>query len=103
LVGQRPLPGPVQIALYRIAQEALNNVAKHARAAEVQVRLQMEPDRVELRIGDDGQGFDPDQVPPAGMGLKILSERAQAIGAALRITSSPGSGTEIVTTWTETP
>ena len=103
LTGQRPLPESVQIALYRITQEALSNVAKHARATEVQVRLEMEPDRVELRIRDDGQGFDPNQVPPGGMGLKILHERARAVGATLRITSSPGSGTEIVTTWTEIP
>jgi signal transduction histidine kinase len=101
LVGQYPLPQAVQLALFRIAQEALNNVAKHARATEVKVRLQMEPDRVELSIRDDGQGFDPDQIPPDCMGLKILRERASAVGATLQITSWPGDGTEIVVVWTE--
>ena len=102
LAGQRPLPEAVQIALYRIAQEALNNVAKHARATEVRIHLQMETDRVELSIRDDGQGFEPDQVPPAAWGSKSCSERARAVGAKLQITSRPGEGTEVVVVWTET-
>ncbi len=102
LAGRRPLPEAVQIALYRIAQEALSNVAKHAKANEVRIHLQMEPDRVELCVRDDGQGFEPDEVPPASMGLRILSERAKAVGAELQIKSRPGNGTEVLVTWTET-
>jgi PAS domain S-box-containing protein len=100
--GQRSLPAPVQIALYRIAQEALSNVAKHARAEAVEVHLLMETDRVELRVRDDGQGFELEQVGPACMGLNILRERARSIGAIVEIASQPGDGTEVVVTWTET-
>jgi two-component system nitrate/nitrite sensor histidine kinase NarX len=101
LVGRRPLPVPVQLGLYRIAQEGLNNVAKHARAEQVELFLQMEPDRVELRIRDNGRGFDPESVPAGCMGLSILRERARAIDAGLEVTSQPGEGTEIVAIWTE--
>lgn len=101
LVGSRPLPMAVQFTLYRIAQEALNNVAKHSRAAEVEVCLQMESDTVKLAVCDDGRGFDPARLPPGCMGLSILRERARAIGATLDICSRPGEGTEIVVSWTE--
>jgi PAS domain S-box-containing protein len=103
LVGQRRLPAEVQVALYRMAQEALNNVAKHARATEATIHLHNEPDRVELRIRDNGQGFDPSRVPPGCMGLSILRERARTIGATLQVSSQPGDGTEIVIVWTEMP
>ena len=76
-------------------------MAKHAKAAEVKIHLQMEHDGVELRVRDDGQGFEPDKVPPRSMGLKILSERARAVGAELEVTSRPGDGTEVVVVWTE--
>lgn len=102
LVGQRRLPSAVQLALYRIAQEALNNVAKHARATEATIHLHNEPDRVELRIRDNGQGFDPGRIPPGCMGLHILRERARSIGATLEVSSQPGDGTEIVVVWAET-
>src|SRR5262249_60332398 len=62
--GQRPLPPDVQVALYRIAQEALNNVAKHARANRAEVSLTHRADTVELIVRDDGLGFDPDRVAP---------------------------------------
>ncbi len=101
LVGRRPLPGEVQLALYRIAQEALNNVVKHARATEVKLSLQMEHDRVELRICDDGRGFEPDSVPAGRMGLNIVRERARSIGATVEVSSQVGEGTEIVVVWKE--
>lgn len=103
VAGQHPLPEAVQVALYRIVQEALNNVAKHARATETTILFQSEPDGVVLRIRDNGQGFDLERVPPACMGLHILRERARAIGAVLEITSQPGKGTEIAVVWTATP
>jgi len=100
VMGDCSLPADVQIALYRIAQEALNNIAKHAQASRATVSLDNEPDCVTLRISDDGCGFDLDAVQPHQMGLQIMHERAQAIGASFEATSQPGQGTEIVVTWT---
>ncbi len=105
-----PLPEEVHVALYRIAQEALNNVVKHAQAGRVEVVLRCldaddrDPDllRLELGIADDGRrGFDPASVPPERLGLGIIRERAQAIGASLEIDSRPGGGTRITVVWKE--
>lgn len=102
---QCALPGDMQVSLYRITQEALNNIARHAGASRVTIRLQRAPagsgplKKVELRIGDDGRGFDPATVPPDHLGLGIMRERAEAIGAKLDITSRPGRGTQIKVTW----
>ena len=99
------LPGEMQVSLYRITQEALNNIAKHAGASRVTIRLRHSPagsgppKKVELRISDDGCGFDPAAVPPDHLGLGIMRERAEAIGAQLNITSRPGRGTQIKVTW----
>lgn len=107
------LPDEVHIALYRIAQEALNNVIKHARAKRADVGLRVssacedgEEDlapegqiRIELWIADDGCGFDPARVAPDHLGLGIIRERSQAIGAALRIASQPGTGTIVEVRW----
>lgn len=100
--GQRSLPSEVQIALYRITQEALNNVTKHARATQVTVSLRHQPEEVDLRIKDDGRGFDPDRVQPGRLGLNILQERAEAIGATLQVTSQADQGTEIAVIWSDT-
>jgi signal transduction histidine kinase len=97
--GQCQLPADVQIALYRIAQEALNNVARHAGASRADVCLRCQPGQVELRISDDGQGFDPANVTREHLGLGIMRERAEAIEATLRIDSQPGRGTHIVIIW----
>jgi signal transduction histidine kinase len=103
-----PLPEEVHVALYRIAQEALNNVVKHAQAGRVEVLLRcldddQDPDllQLELTIGDDGRGFDLAHVPPDRLGLGIIRERAQAIGASLEIDSQPGHGTRITVVWKE--
>jgi PAS domain S-box-containing protein len=100
--GQRSLPPEVQIALYRMTQEALNNVTKHARATQVTVSLRSQPEEVELRIRDDGRGFDLGRVQPGRLGLDILRERAEAIGATLQITSQADQGTEIEVIWSDT-
>jgi signal transduction histidine kinase len=89
----------LKIALYRIAQEALNNVAKHAAAAQASVLLHCEPARVVLTVCDDGQGFDPASIPPNHLGVGIMRERAQTIGAELTIDSRPGQGTQIRVVW----
>jgi signal transduction histidine kinase/streptogramin lyase len=93
------LPAEVQIALYRIAQEALSNAAKHAEASRVEVRFQCEAGQAELSIHDDGRGFDVDSVPPGHFGLGIMQERATSIGTVLEVDSGPGGGTEVRVIW----
>jgi len=97
--GVRPLPPDVQVALYRLAQEALNNVVKHAGASQVEVTLRYRPEGVELCISDNGRGFNSEDISPEHLGLGIMRERAQAIGATLRIESQPGHGTQVVVIW----
>jgi signal transduction histidine kinase len=104
----RRLPADVHVALYRIAQEALNNVVKHARASHAMVTLRCAAEeanasqrrqRIQLYVGDDGIGFDPSDVPPDRLGLGIIRERAQDIGAELTIDSHPGGGTRVTVVW----
>jgi len=97
--GECDLSPEVKIALYRVAQEALNNVAKHAGASQAMVSLRYQPERVELRVSDDGRGFDPESIPPESLGLGIMRERAEAIGAALKVESQVGQGTWVVVIW----
>jgi signal transduction histidine kinase len=108
-VDQVPrLPSEVHVALYRIAQEALNNVVKHADAHSVEVNLYCTStpnkdgpeDAVVLFISDDGRGFDPDDISPDRLGLGIIRERAQKIGARYKIESEPGHGTQVLVVWT---
>jgi signal transduction histidine kinase/predicted hydrocarbon binding protein len=97
--GECKLDAEVKVALYRIAQEALNNVAKHAGDSAATMWLSCQPGRVELRVRDDGLGFDPATLPPNSLGLGIMRERAETIGATLTIESRPGSGTQIKVLW----
>ncbi len=99
VVGDCSLPTDVQIALYRIAQEALNNIAKHARASQATVHLDCSPAHTELSIRDDGCGFDQKTVEPHHLGLRIMHERAQAVGGTLKIESKSNQGTVIVVDW----
>jgi PAS domain S-box-containing protein len=99
--GDRPLPEDVTMALHRIAQESLNNVTKHAEASEVKVRLICDPEKVVVQIADDGHGFDPETIPPGHLGVGIMRERAQKIGATFQIDSKPGDGTLVVVTWSD--
>jgi PAS domain S-box-containing protein len=100
LGGQNMLPPVVQIGLYRIAQEALNNIVKHANATQAIVTLRMD-DEVRLVIEDNGNGFDISLVPPDHFGLQIMRERADAIGAQFSIYSELSEGTQISVTWQE--
>ena len=93
------LPAEVRITFYHIAQEALRNITKHARAQKGSIFLQTAATSATLRIGDDGRGFDLQRVPADRLGIKIMRERAKAIGAAFEITSQPGAGTEVCVTW----
>jgi two-component system nitrate/nitrite sensor histidine kinase NarX len=101
------LPSGVRVALYRIAQEALNNVVKHAAASRVEVRLgcwqpqgESNPgEYVRLLICDDGCGFDSLEVSQERLGLRIMRERAASIDARLEIESQPGEGTQVSVLW----
>lgn len=103
VTGQGVLPAEVQVAFYRLCQEGLNNIAKHAGASQVTIDLEYEVSRVELRIRDDGCGFNPAYIPSGSHGLSIMRERAKAIGAALSVSSQLDLGTEIFIRWMETP
>jgi two-component system nitrate/nitrite sensor histidine kinase NarX len=102
VAGEGKLPADVQVVLYRLCQEGLNNIAKHSGASRVDIQLQYETGGVKLRIQDDGRGFDPEQTPPGHYGLSMMHERAAGVGATLSIISQPGHGTEIVIRWMET-
>ncbi len=102
LEGDSSLDPNLQVALYRIAQEALNNIAKHARASQASVNLHCQPGRVALRISDDGCGFDPDDVLPDRLGMGTMRERAEQVGAALDIRSQLGHGTQVIVNWQNT-
>lgn len=92
-------PDHVQQALYRIAQEALNNTVKHADASQAAVRLCYKARQIELEISDNGSGFDTYQDISGHLGLDIIRERAEAIAASLRIHSQIGYGTHIHVVW----
>jgi signal transduction histidine kinase len=95
------LPEHVEIALYRIAQEALQNVVKHSGAARARLQLRCDPGVVALSVSDDGSGFDPAADSDAadfdhgGFGLAGMAERAELVGGTLDVRSSPGHGTMI--------
>ncbi len=97
----QPLPPNAKVVLYRIAQEALNNIAKHSDASEAQVRLAYHAAKVELCVSDNGRGFDPERIPPDHLGIGIMRERAAAIGAVLSVESQIGQGTKVSVVWRE--
>jgi PAS domain S-box-containing protein len=88
-------PPAVEEALYRIAQEALHNVVKHAGAKGVRIELCRDPGGLLLSITDDGRGFDPDGVGSTHLGLAGMRTRAAEVGGRLRIESRPGAGTRV--------
>ena len=100
--GHGKLPSDVQLAFYRVAQEAFNNINKHARAAQVTVHLSIDDRAADLGIRDDGCGFDCRACDGDGLvhfGLTTMAERAQAVGAQLSLHSAPGQGTEVRIGW----
>lgn len=94
---ERRLPPPVETALYRIAQEALNNAARHARASRVTIRVECKPASVTCRIRDDGLSFTPGGESLPGLVLLGIRERLNALGGTLRVVAEPGCGTTILT------
>lgn len=98
--AKKRLPPQIEIAVFRIAQEALTNCAKHAQASLVMMDLRVDAGRFVFTITDNGEGFDVSQLSGGGgkpgLGLLSMRERAEAIGGSLRIESEPGKGTSIV-------
>jgi signal transduction histidine kinase len=99
VTGQGALPAEVQLTFYRLCQEGLNNIAKHAGASQVTVDLEYSASSAALHIRDDGCGFNLAHIPSGHHGLSIMRERAQAIGAQFSIASQSGHGTEIAIHW----
>jgi two-component system nitrate/nitrite sensor histidine kinase NarX len=103
------VPTDVHLTIYRIAQEALNNIVKHASASQVEVFLKCTESgpsangagtrKLELRVHDDGKGFDLIEDSTNGLGLKIIQERVDSIGASLELESKPGEGTTLTVKW----
>jgi signal transduction histidine kinase len=114
IAGEHVLSAEIQVTFYRICQEALNNIAKHANASRVEIDLQYNTlaaegaagtrelvvTSAEMRIRDDGLGFNPGGLAsPGHYGLGMMSERAEDAGAQLTVTSRPGHGTEVKLRW----
>ena len=99
LHGDGVPPPELHTAIYRVAQEALNNVVRHSGATQASVELQTEPTRVRLLVHDDGRGFDPGSASPGHLGLRSMQERAAEVGAQLRLVSAPGEGTVVILDW----
>ena len=100
-LGEERLPDEIETALYRIAQEALTNMRKHARTTRAHTRLARRGRKVVLEVRDEGRGFDPSSVSREGspgerVGLASMSERVAMLGGELKITSRPGAGTSLV-------
>jgi NarL family two-component system sensor histidine kinase LiaS len=93
--GEGTLPQDLEQAYFRVAQEALANVAKHSEASRVEVTLSHSGDNVILEVRDDGQGFVLPAARGQGMGLRSMRERVEALGGDLRVDSAPGEGTRV--------
>jgi two-component system NarL family sensor kinase len=92
--GTIPIPLQIETGLYRIIQEVMENVRRHARAQKVIIHLHTMPQAVRLEIEDDGIGFLPDQVASGKFGLIGMNERARLLGGSFKVQSSPGAGTK---------
>jgi signal transduction histidine kinase len=102
LDGEPPrLPPELNVGLYRLAQEALNNVSRHADARHAWVRLRSQADWLDLQVRDDGCGFNPDPalIPPGHFGMRIMRERADALDLTLEVESQVGIGTTVRIAW----
>lgn len=97
--GRCEITHEVKLVFYRVAQEALNNIAKHSGARQVDLCLTCQADGMKLMIRDDGLGFDLGSLPAGHMGIAIMRERASSIGAKLRIESQVGQGTTVELDW----
>jgi len=89
----------IEVGFYRIAQEALNNIIKHSSAGKARLVLKSLADKITLDIDDDGVGFNTDDTSSENLGLIIMKERAQMIGASFELESNPGKGTKVSVTY----
>ncbi|MDA8147349.1 MAG: PAS domain-containing sensor histidine kinase [Actinomycetota bacterium] len=96
---ERRLPAQIELALYRVSQEAVTNAERHGRPRRIAVGIGFEPGRAHLLVSDDGSGFDPEATAgdgrPASLGMRGMSERVQLAGGRLTVHSSHGSGTTV--------
>jgi len=99
VVGECNMPTEVKIALYRIAQEALNNVVKHAQARRAVLSLHDESSQITLSISDNGCGIDLENEQTSGLGFGIMRDRARDINATLNISSQLDKGTDVLVEW----
>jgi len=91
------LPGPIEMNLLRIGQEAVANAVKHGKARHITIELSYGPNEVRLGVQDDGSGFAVEQGSPSGhFGMLDMRERAQSMGSQLKVVSEPGHGTSIL-------
>jgi signal transduction histidine kinase len=97
LCDEPEAPLEIKEALYRIAQEALHNIVKHARVSNVQLRMESDSEKVTLEISDDGIGFDAKDAFPGHLGLCSMRERASRLGGLLKVATAPDKGTRICT------
>jgi signal transduction histidine kinase len=95
ITGEPAMSWESKQALYRIAQEALHNAGRHARATQVRIVLSQEDSQVRLEVQDNGVGFDSENAFPGHFGLNTMRERATGLGGRLDIESSPGAGTMV--------
>jgi two-component system nitrate/nitrite sensor histidine kinase NarX len=93
------LPAKVQVAVYRVSQEALMNIAKHAKAKHVEIILKYTQSTIELKIKDDGIGFELAKTMPGHYGLQMMGERAEVLNMQLAINSQIGQGTTLEMYW----
>ena len=101
LGGERRFSPEVELLLFRIVQEALNNIRRHAQASEAQVVMEFAEDRIKVTISDNGRGFElsgrVDDLPRSGnLGLAGIQERARLLGGTLEVQSTPGKGTTLI-------
>jgi signal transduction histidine kinase len=98
--GEMELNTSVELTIFRVVQECLSNVQKHANAKHVEIQIERANTELELRVSDDGRGFVPDAVAPGGIekgvGLVSMRERAELLGGSLSVRSSPGNGCQVV-------
>ena len=96
LCDEPDVPSTIKEALYRIAQEALQNAIKHTRPSRLELRLEHLPDRLSLKVSDNGLGFNPLTPFPGHLGLRWMHERALSVGGNLNITNEIDYGTQVV-------
>ena len=94
--GERALPLDIEQALYRVLQEALSNVSRHAEAETVTITLRMAPDLLTLTVADTGRGFKPDAIAANSLGLTSMKQRMELVGGRLQVESKLATGTSVI-------